>query len=327
MELFNVIFQGNLVDGYEVEQAKNNIAKLYKVPTSRIASWFLGRDIVVKKEIDYRTALKCKKILERAGIVCIIKPIVNEKTNTIQADQTPISSAESEIVQEIQSKRDSMDLSQTQETHKKHDNNHYSTKSKAIYNKIFNKKKFIYLTIFIIVVTLSFMGVKYQKDQKLAEERRKQELEELKRLEEEKKAFMLAGKEAFEIMFEVAFAAEEVTNKKVKQWINLKEVGREPNDNFFTKSTMEGDGFYLEMIHEGKSKLDKIILKLKRYPTGMERHHKIIMELYDEFNILCDLALTENYSSLISYSLSLGETKEKIAPLLIETSMLYEVNK
>lgn len=89
---FKVIFRGELISTYKVEQVKKNIASLYKVPIAKIETWFSGQPVTVKEGIDYPTANRYKKALERAGIVCYIEEIPsNDKLHGVSQSRSDAS--------------------------------------------------------------------------------------------------------------------------------------------------------------------------------------------------------------------------------------------
>ena len=96
---FNVIFRGELTPSSEIEQVKRNIAALYKVPTTKIESWFTGRHITVKKNLDLSTANKYKNVLEKAGAICYLEEISG--VSKIQSSQNNTIALRSETQQPI----------------------------------------------------------------------------------------------------------------------------------------------------------------------------------------------------------------------------------
>lgn len=97
---YNVIFEGKIVSGKEVDEVKNNLISLLKVDGAVVDRLFLGRSVIVKKNVDAETAENFRKSLESAGVLCILKPIddIQEKETTsglqmenpqIQSDNAP----------------------------------------------------------------------------------------------------------------------------------------------------------------------------------------------------------------------------------------------
>lgn len=75
---FKVIFCGEIAAGYEIEQVQRDLAKLCKQPVEKVAAWFSGKRVVIKKETDYTTAMKFHRTFDRVGAHCIIEPAKKE---------------------------------------------------------------------------------------------------------------------------------------------------------------------------------------------------------------------------------------------------------
>ena len=93
---FKIIFRGEIKPAYTVEQVKQNIAKLFKVPTKRLDKWFSGQTITIKEQIDYNTARRYQQALEKAGAICSIEgpkrqneEIQNTKINNLANTSSP----------------------------------------------------------------------------------------------------------------------------------------------------------------------------------------------------------------------------------------------
>ena len=74
-KLYNVVFQGEIAEGYTLENVKRNLSSMFKLNAKQIEEIFAGKPSVVKKHVDYQTALKYKTALEKAGTVCHIEPV------------------------------------------------------------------------------------------------------------------------------------------------------------------------------------------------------------------------------------------------------------
>lgn len=64
---FAIVFAGQLVEGFSVEQVQVNFAKLFKVKPSRIAPMFSGKPVAIKKGLDEATAKKYQQVMSKAG--------------------------------------------------------------------------------------------------------------------------------------------------------------------------------------------------------------------------------------------------------------------
>ncbi len=75
MSRYEIAFAGQLVPGAQVEQVKENVARLFQADAQRIALLFSGRRIVIKSNLDAAGAEKYRATLERAGAVAIVQAL------------------------------------------------------------------------------------------------------------------------------------------------------------------------------------------------------------------------------------------------------------
>jgi hypothetical protein len=73
-KLYNVVFQGEIAEGYTLENVKRHLSSMFKLNTKQIEEIFAGKPLVVKDHVDYQTALKYKTAFEKAGTVCHLVP-------------------------------------------------------------------------------------------------------------------------------------------------------------------------------------------------------------------------------------------------------------
>jgi hypothetical protein len=69
-QLYRVVFEGRVIEGRDVREAKRNLARLFKVTEEKIERYFVGRPIVIKKDLDQQTAIKYEKAFRSAGAIC-----------------------------------------------------------------------------------------------------------------------------------------------------------------------------------------------------------------------------------------------------------------
>ena len=74
-QLYRVIFQGEILEGSQVQEVKRALAKLYDKTEDQVERYFSGKRLTVKKDVDYETALKYVKAYERAGAVCRVEEV------------------------------------------------------------------------------------------------------------------------------------------------------------------------------------------------------------------------------------------------------------
>ena len=74
-QLYKVIFEGEVLEGSQVQEVKRALAKLYNKREDQVEHYFSGKRLTVKKDADYETAMKYVKAFERAGAVCKVEEL------------------------------------------------------------------------------------------------------------------------------------------------------------------------------------------------------------------------------------------------------------
>ncbi len=100
--LFDLVFEGDIKTGLEVQDVKSCLAKILKVEESRIEPFFKGNRVIIKSNLEIETAKKYKSIVEKSGVICrlyasrvsiIHEPVqakVQEKKAAVISKQTSI---------------------------------------------------------------------------------------------------------------------------------------------------------------------------------------------------------------------------------------------
>ncbi|MBN1906348.1 MAG: FHA domain-containing protein [Deltaproteobacteria bacterium] len=68
--LFDLVFEGDIKAGLNVQYVKSGLAKILKVEESRIEPFFKGNRVIIKSNLDVETAKKYKAIVEKSGAIC-----------------------------------------------------------------------------------------------------------------------------------------------------------------------------------------------------------------------------------------------------------------
>jgi hypothetical protein len=74
-QLYKVVFEGEILEGSQVQEVKRALAKLYNTREDQVERFFSGKRLAVKKNVDYETAMKYVKAFERAGAVCRVEEL------------------------------------------------------------------------------------------------------------------------------------------------------------------------------------------------------------------------------------------------------------
>ena len=73
--LYNVIFEGKVAPGKDLESVKKAMMNLLKIDSQAIERIFSGRPISLKNGVNASTAEKYQKAIEAAGAVCKVEPM------------------------------------------------------------------------------------------------------------------------------------------------------------------------------------------------------------------------------------------------------------
>lgn len=76
--LYNVVFKGEIIGGGNVEDVKKNISARFKMDPKTVHRLFTAQWVIIKRNVDYKTALKFQILFERAGAICHIEAIEKE---------------------------------------------------------------------------------------------------------------------------------------------------------------------------------------------------------------------------------------------------------
>ena len=71
---YYLLVEGTLVPGAKIEETKKKFAGLFKKDVSEIEPFFTGAPVILKRHIDYQTALHYQNMIKKAGLESVIKP-------------------------------------------------------------------------------------------------------------------------------------------------------------------------------------------------------------------------------------------------------------
>lgn len=72
---FDVVFRGQIVRNVDESVVKSNLVTLFKSSPEAVEKLFGGNEVVVRKGLDYSTAMKYQSALKKAGALALIKEI------------------------------------------------------------------------------------------------------------------------------------------------------------------------------------------------------------------------------------------------------------
>ena len=102
-EMFQILVNGTLTEGAEIDQVKQNIAKLFKTSVDKVEPMFSGRKLAVKKGLDKQTALKYKTAITNAGLAAAVAameskaPASTDKADDISLDNATLAATGSSM--------------------------------------------------------------------------------------------------------------------------------------------------------------------------------------------------------------------------------------
>ena len=86
---YQVVFRGEILPSKSVEEAKANLAALYKTDVTRIERLFSGKAMVLKKGVSREAGERYRGLLEKAGIACDLLPAGVAAPPPPPAEKTP----------------------------------------------------------------------------------------------------------------------------------------------------------------------------------------------------------------------------------------------
>jgi uncharacterized membrane protein YjgN (DUF898 family) len=74
-----LVFQGELVEGFDLEKAKENLRRLFKVSQEKVEQLFSLPAVVVKKDLSHELAQQFQQRLQQLGVVTVIRPMAETR--------------------------------------------------------------------------------------------------------------------------------------------------------------------------------------------------------------------------------------------------------
>ncbi len=84
---YMVVFQGELVDGFDLAKAKQDIKELFKVSQEKVEQLFSLPAVVVKKDVTHELARKFQAELQKRGLITVIQPMAGNNVVQVPEDQ------------------------------------------------------------------------------------------------------------------------------------------------------------------------------------------------------------------------------------------------
>ncbi len=71
--LFDVIFTGDIADGFSRDVVRQKVADLFKIDTNKAQALLDNKNVSLKKNLDEKTAKKYQQILDSIGLIVVIR--------------------------------------------------------------------------------------------------------------------------------------------------------------------------------------------------------------------------------------------------------------
>jgi hypothetical protein len=90
---YSVVFSGRIKEGQNIEKVRKRLATVFRADIEKIITVFKGEGSVVRRDIDYQTALKYVQAIQEAGALCSIVEMMSDASKT-KPSSKPVRSAE-----------------------------------------------------------------------------------------------------------------------------------------------------------------------------------------------------------------------------------------
>lgn len=102
-EKYNLIFNGDILPGFDENEVKEKVAKILNIPASQRDAFFSGRSITLKENLSLDAALKLKSQLENLGLmISMLSTTMAEMYRSL--DQVQIEKAEQRRIEDAEIK-------------------------------------------------------------------------------------------------------------------------------------------------------------------------------------------------------------------------------
>ena len=90
MNNYKLVFDGTISEGFQVEDVKKNLETVLKANEKQIELLFSKPEVVIKKNMDYESAMKYQKAMQKAGTMCKVMEIAQNQAAVPVEDAAPV---------------------------------------------------------------------------------------------------------------------------------------------------------------------------------------------------------------------------------------------
>ncbi len=87
---FDVIFRGQIVKSFEMADVKANLVKLFKSSPEAVDRLFGGKEVIIRKDLDYAGAMKYQSALKSSGALALIKEQEVTESQQVASQPQPV---------------------------------------------------------------------------------------------------------------------------------------------------------------------------------------------------------------------------------------------
>ena len=87
---YNIIFEGKIADGVDLEMTKGNMQRLFKTDRTTVDTLFSGKRTVLKKDISADLVKKYQAALTNAGVECATDPELSPAAAAVASSPSPV---------------------------------------------------------------------------------------------------------------------------------------------------------------------------------------------------------------------------------------------
>lgn len=95
---YDVIFRGQIVKSFEMAVVQDNLVKLFKSSPEAVERLFGGKEVTIRKNLDYASAMKYQSALKQSGALALINQVVDSPVEEIATAESSAQPAAQETV-------------------------------------------------------------------------------------------------------------------------------------------------------------------------------------------------------------------------------------
>ena len=84
---FNVVYSGKFAEGKPRNEIERSLSKIFKLDINSVKDAFGGSRKIVKKDVNYETALKIADVINKAGAICTVEESDDQRGKSVPKEQ------------------------------------------------------------------------------------------------------------------------------------------------------------------------------------------------------------------------------------------------